>query len=389
MKLLPILFFLAFPAVVQAQFTLTTNDGAITIAAYTGTGNTAAVPSATNGLLVVRIGAEAFQVCTGLTSITIPGSVTNYAWPAFANCTNLLAVYFQGNAPVDAYPGAPPVFENDINATLYYLQGTTNWKATLDMLPTVQWNPQVMTQLIYTTNQGAINITGYTGAGGGVVIPGTINGLPVGSIGSNAFSNCASLTGITLPGTVTNLGNQAFAGCTALAGVTIPNSVPGSGVFSNCTALTTVSLSKGATTVATSEFSGCSALMSITVPTNLATIGDWAFQNCAGLNAVYFQGNAPVADVTVFSGDNLETNYYLPKTSGWGAMFAGRPAVPILFTYTNNGGAITIKSYIGIDGTVTIPDTLNGLPVTTLWNATFSGCDTLTNINIGYSINSI
>lgn len=380
---------LALPAMVQAQFTITTNNGAITITAYTGSGNTATVPGATNGLPVVGIGVNAFLVCPGLTSITIPGSVTNYAWPAFANCTNLLAVYFQGNAPTDHYPAAPPVFENDIHATLYYLQGTTSWKATLDTLPTVQWNPQILTQLIYTTNQGAINITGYTGAGGAVVIPSTINGLPVGSICSNAFFNTTSLTGVTLPNTVTNLGDSAFAGCTALASVTIPDSVPGSGVFSNCTALTNLIISPSATTISVSEFAGCTALTSITVPSNIATIGDWAFQNCAILNAVYFQGNVPAADATVFSGDSLETNYYFPKTSGWGATFAGRPAVPILFTCTTNGGAITIKSYIGIDGTVTIPDTLNGLPVTTLWNTTFYGCDTLTNINIGYSVNSI
>lgn len=35
----------------------------------------------------------------------------------------------------------------------------------------------------YTTNNGAITITKYTGAGGAVVIPDTINDLPVISIG--------------------------------------------------------------------------------------------------------------------------------------------------------------------------------------------------------------
>ena len=78
------------------------------------------------------------------------------------------------------------VTENDINATLYYLQGTTNWRAALDTLPTVQWNPQILAQLIYTTNQGAINITGYTGAGGALVIPATINNLPVDIMQSHA-----------------------------------------------------------------------------------------------------------------------------------------------------------------------------------------------------------
>jgi hypothetical protein len=34
-------------------------------------------------------------------------------------------------------------------------------------------------QFVYTTNNGAITITGYTGFGGAVTIPGTTNGLPL------------------------------------------------------------------------------------------------------------------------------------------------------------------------------------------------------------------
>ena len=33
-----------------------------------------------------------------------------------------------------------------------------------------------------------ITITGYTGSGGDVILPDTINGLPVTSIGASAFS---------------------------------------------------------------------------------------------------------------------------------------------------------------------------------------------------------
>jgi hypothetical protein len=384
------LFLCLVPAIVaRAQFTFTTNNGAITITGYTGSGNTTVtVPSTTNGLPVGTIGSFAFLSCTGLISVTIPNSVTNYPGFAFVNCSNLLAVYFQGNAPID-FPGGGPVFWRDPNATLYYLQGSTGWKAALDTLPTVQWDPLVLTRLVYTTNNGTITVTGYTGAGGAVVIPSTINGLPVASIGSNAFYNCTSLTGITLPNTVTNLGNLAFAGCTSLAGVTIPNSAPGSGVFSNCTALTNVVISINNTTIAGSEFAGCPALTTLMVPSSITNLGDWAFQNCSSLNRVYYQGNAPVADSTVFSGDNIETNYYYPKTSGWGTTFAGRPTAPILFSYTTNSGAITIQSYIGIDGTVTIPDSLNGLPVTALGNTSFYACATLTNINIGAGVTSI
>jgi hypothetical protein len=382
------LWFGVLPTGSQAQFTFITNKSAITITAYIGSDKAVSIPSTTNGLPVTGIGVRAFQVCTGMTSVTIPGSVTNFGWPSFQNCTNLLAVYFQGNAPRDAYPAAPPIFGGDPNATLYYLQGSLGWGSAFDQLPAVKWDPQVLTQLLYTTNGNAIKITGYTGPGGAVVVPGTINGLRTGSIGSNAWFNITSLTGITLPNTVTNLGNSAFAGCTALTSVAIPNSVAGSGVFSNCTSLTNLTFSPAATGIADSEFSGCTALTTVTLPADIAGIADWAFQNCSNLTAVYFQGNAPVADATVFAGADNVTNYYLPSKMGWGTMFAGRPAVPVLFTYTASSSAITITKYIGIWSSVAVPDVINGLPVTAIGNVTFGGTG-LTNILIGSNVTSI
>jgi hypothetical protein len=347
------------------------------------------IPSTTNAFSVTSIGSSAFYNIPTLTSVTIPSSITNYGWEAFDNCTNLLGVYFQGNAPRDSFPAAPSVFDRDTNATLYYLQGTTGWKSTFDLLPTVLWNPQVLTQLIYTTNNNAITITGYNGPGGVMTIPSTINGIRVAGIGSNAFFNCAGLTNIALPNTVTNVGDFAFAGCTNLTSITIPNGIFGSGVFSNCTALANVVMATNVSGIADSEFSGCTNLTIITIPGSVTNIGAWAFQNCYNLSAIYFQSNAPVVDPTMFDGDNNVTNYYFPKAAGWGATLAGRPTVPILFTCTTNSGAIIITKYIGIDGAVTIPKTINGLPVTTIGNGTFNGCATLTNIMIGSNVTSI
>jgi hypothetical protein len=64
----------------------------------------------------------------------------------------------------------------------------------------------VQAQFNFTTNNGAITITGYTGPGGAVTIPSTTNGLPVTTIGYEAFYSCTSLTNITIGNGVTSIG---------------------------------------------------------------------------------------------------------------------------------------------------------------------------------------
>jgi hypothetical protein len=52
-------------------------------------------------------------------------------------------------------------------------------------------------QYTWTTNNGAVIITGYTGPGGAVTIPATITGVPVTSLGNYAFSNL-DVTSVTI-----------------------------------------------------------------------------------------------------------------------------------------------------------------------------------------------
>src|ERR1035438_7421287 len=139
----------------------------------------------------------------------------------------------------------------------------------------------VQAQFSYTVNNGTITITG--GPGGAVTIPSTINGLPVTSIGDDAFWFCYSLTSVAIGNSVTNIGDSAFCSCSLLTSVTIPSSV--------------------------------------------TSIGGYAFSDCTSLTGVYFEGNAPSAASiwAVFYGDNNATVYYLLGTRGWGATFGGAP----------------------------------------------------------------
>jgi BspA type Leucine rich repeat region (6 copies) len=86
-----------------------------------------------------------------------------------------------------------------------------------------------VTQFAYTTNGGGITITKYTGSESLVVIPSTINDLPVTSIGDLAFDYYSALTSVTIPDTVAYIGFCAFEGCSQLGSVVIPDSVTGVG----------------------------------------------------------------------------------------------------------------------------------------------------------------
>ena len=238
------------------------------------------------------------------------------------------------------------------------LFGSANAFATLTVVtPSGQFN--------YTTNNGAITITGYTGPGGAVSIPSTITGLPVTSIGGYALYNKTGLTSVTIPNSVTSIGYYAFLYDSSLASIMIPKSVTsiGDGAFDRCARLTAITVDgnspaysgvdgvlfdkslstliqypagkagssytipNSVTSIGYEAFSTCTSLTSVTMGNSLTSIGVGAFYGCTSLTSVYFQGNAPspANDSSVFSGDNKATAYYLPGTTGWGTGFDGIP----------------------------------------------------------------
>lgn len=207
---------------------------------------------------------------------------------------------------------------------------------------------------IYTTNSdGTLTITGYTGTGGAVVIPSTIGGKTVTSIGDSAFFGCKNLTSVMIPDSVTIIGEGVFTGCSSLTSVTIPGSVTNIGGFAfyYCTSLTSIMIGNGVTSIGDSAFFGCnsltsvmipnsvtnignsafyycSSLTSVTIPGSVTSIGDFAFDACFSLMGVYFVGNAPRIGSYLFLSDGMATIYYLPGTTGWGWNFGDRPAIP-------------------------------------------------------------
>jgi hypothetical protein len=160
----------------------------------------------------------------------------------------------------------------------------------------------------------------------------------------------------SIPNGAQRIGDGAFGGCSHLRTVTVPNGVTniGNGAFSECLDLSSVSLPGSLTSIGTDAFSDCNSLLIITIPPGVAALGDYAFGWCSKLKDVYFQGNAPSGDSTVFQSDS-GTAYYLPGTTGWGSSFGGLPTAlwtlpsPLILNHEagfgaeSNGFAFTVS----------------------------------------------
>ncbi len=208
----------------------------------------------------------------------------------------------------------------------------------------------------YTTNNGAITITAYTGSGGAVTIPNKINGLLVTSIGYAAFDGCTSLNSVATGANVTSIGDAAFFFCTSLTNVTIGNSVANIGnyAFEDCTSLTSLTIGNSVANIGNYAFEDCASLTSVTIPKSVTSIGSSVFYDCTGLTGIYFQGNAPgLGDSSVFFGDNHATVYYLPWTTGWGAAMFGNLSTAAGSQQLQAGGAGVRTNQFGFTFTST------------------------------------
>lgn len=113
----------------------------------------------------------------------------------------------------------------------------------------------------------------------------------VDSIDNWAFSQCTSLSSISLPEGLRTIKSQAFS-LTGLTALVIPNSVTKVELLAchDNRNLQTLTIGNGVTSIGTSAFSGCPSLRTVTLGSSVRSIGNDAFGGSEYVNDLYYNG---------------------------------------------------------------------------------------------------
>lgn len=257
---------------------------------------------------------SAFIDCKGLTSITIPTSITVIGMRAFSGCTGLNSVTIGSgvtainNYAFDGCAALKELIVDKNNAQFSGLDGVLfdKNKTNLLLYPDGKIGsciiPNSVISLGLTAFDGCMGLKEFIidksnaqfssvdgvmfnkdktalirypgGKAGSYSIPDTVI-----SINSSAFRSCTVLNNVIIPSSVTSIRSSAFYGCTGLTSMSIPNSV---------------------TQIDSGAFAGCTGFGSITIPGSVISMGSYVFQGCTGLASACFLGNAPLIGSAVF-----------------------------------------------------------------------------------------
>ena len=235
---------------------------------------------------VTSIGNSAFYGCTGLSSVTMPDSVTSIENYAFYNCTGLTSVIIgSGVTSIEscAFSDCTGLTSVTIGSSVTSIGDSAFSGCT--GLKEIIYNARAAECSEYNVFQNA----GTAADGMKVVFGESVEKIP-----SNIFSNCESLTSVTIGSNVTSIGDYAFSYCKGLTSVTILDSVTSIGdyAFHGCTGLTSVTIPDSVISIGGSVFSGCKGLTSVTIGSNVTSIGGNAFDGCTGLKEVIYNAKA-------------------------------------------------------------------------------------------------
>lgn len=264
---------------------------------------------------------------------------------------------------------------------------------------------------------GTCTITDYTGPGGNITIPDTLDDLTVTVIGNRAFYDCTSLTNVTIGNNVTAIGYGPFTSCDNLLNITvapanpafmdidgvlfdknqteliqcpatkagtyvIPDSVIyiGDSAFESCDSLTNVIIEGNVTHIGNFAFRDCVSLNGFIIPDGVTYIGDHAFEYCISLDSLAIPDSVTEIGNYAFDFCSSLTDVIIPD----GVTYIGNYAFSLcssLKTITIPDSVITIgfRAFFWCTG---LTEVTIGNSVTTIGSQAFSNCDILKNISV-------
>lgn len=211
-----------------------------------------------------------------------------------------------------------------------------------------------------------VTVKEYTGNDTNITLPSTVTysgtEYNVTAVGSNVLKKLAGTEGIdltvTIPEGYTTIEGEAFKNCYGLKTITIPGSVTmiKYNAFDGCKNLATVTFADGtkALTLRNKVFLGCTALNHLELPARVTSVDAGSFQGCTSLTDLSVASDAYFVQDGTLYGKNDDGNSYT------------------LHTYNPSS---TETSY-------TVPDTVNGLPVTSIFRMAFQNNANLTSVTV-------
>ena len=344
------------------------------------------IPDTIEGYPVTKIDSNTFDYCCLITSIKVSDNITRIGDYSFYNCDSLINVTIGDSVTLIA------------NRAFYDCDSLTN-----------------------------------------VIIPDSVI-----TIGNQAFYNCNNLENVTIGNSVTSIGDDALRYCKKIIvdennpvyssdkyGVLFNKDKTELVCFPKYNSLTEYEIPDTVITIGSDAFSGCSNLLDITIPDSVTTLKSGSFKGCGisklelpysvkKVEAYTFSYltsitiNYPYCDIAVGSGkeDTISPETTIIGYSGSSAQkFAERMGntfialegtppteVPTVsgddilehMTYEIEDGKVTIMdfdAYIG--GEILIPDTIEGFPVTSIYNFAFDGCYWITSVKIPDSVTDL
>ena len=282
--------------------------------------------------LIVAFEEKCFCECNGLTSVTIPSSVTSLGNYCFSGCSSLTSVTIPSSVMSlgnHCFSGCSRLISITIPSSVtslasYCFNGCISLRTVII--------PSSVTSLASYCFSGCSRLTSVT-------IPSSVT-----SLGHNCFENCYDLTTITIPSSVTTLGSDCFRNCSNLTSITIPSSITSfeEGCFENCSSLTSIIIPSSVTTLKNDCFYGCSSLANITIPSSVTTLGNNCFRDCQSLSSITIPSSVKVLGNYCLN-CNIETLYFKGKLPDvYNLSFWGWPEL------TQNYNSLGIPKYCDI-----------------------------------------